>query len=68
MDDIDLMQEREEHSAVARLSHFRLPEGPPATGRCLQCDDVSLERRWCSSECHIDYFKRMRAEAQRPQE
>jgi hypothetical protein len=66
MDDIDMMQEREEHAAPARLAHFRMPIGPEPTGRCLQCDDPSPVRRWCSSECHIDYFKQQRADAQRP--
>lgn len=67
MDDIDLMQEREEHSSVARLAHFRMPVGPEATGSCLWCGASLDLRRWCSSECQVDYFKQQRADAQRPQ-
>ena len=68
MDDIDLMQEREEHSAVARLTTYRMPIGPEATGKCLWCDEPLDLHRWCSSECQIDYFKQQRADAQRPQQ
>lgn len=68
MDDIDLMQEREAHAAPARLAFFRMPEGPAANGACLWCGEPLDLRRWCSSECQIDYFKQQRADAQRPQQ
>ena len=52
MDDADKTQERDEilHSAFLAA---RKPEGPPAIGRCLTCDEPQTEphRRWCDAEC-----------------
>ncbi len=67
MDDLDHLEDREALAAPMRIAAFRMPAGPAPTGRCLQCDDPLPLTRWCSSECHVDYHKRMRAEAQRPQ-
>lgn len=58
-DDIDRTQERAEALApyLARLS--RRPEAPPATGRCLNCDEpVEHPRRWCNNECREDWERR----------
>lgn len=66
MDDLDHTEERESVAAPARLAAFRMPVGPEATGKCLNCDEPLALNRWCSSECLVDWHKRQRADAQRP--
>lgn len=32
------------------------PEGPEATGQCLQCgENVAAPRRWCNADCRDEY-------------
>ena len=40
MDDLDLLQGREERAAPARIAASRKPVGPDPTGNCLNCDEV----------------------------
>lgn len=70
MDDIDRASEREEQLKAEALSK-RMPEGPKATGYCLQCGGVMLmecrgesgmvrrvpdfDRRWCNAQCRDDW-------------
>lgn len=67
MDDLDRLEEREEVAGPARIAAFRMPVGPEATGKCLNCETPLDLKRWCSSECQVDWHKRQRADAQRPQ-
>lgn len=52
MDEIDLAQAKEEIGLSDAIRNARTG-GPVAvaTGRCLWCDDVTGEHRWCSPEC-----------------
>lgn len=49
-DNLDIASEREE---LARnlAQALRKPAGPVATGRCLYCDEISGEHRWCDAHC-----------------
>lgn len=41
----------------------RKPEGPVATGWCLNCDEkLGQGRRFCDADCRDDYEKRARHE------
>jgi hypothetical protein len=67
MDDIDLLQEREERAAPARIAASRKPVGPDPTGNCLNCDEpLAIGCRWCGADCLFDWQKQQRADAQRP--
>lgn len=40
---------------------YRKPEGPKATGFCLNCEEVVAEgKRWCDAQCRDDYERRVR--------
>lgn len=42
----------------------RQPEGPPATGYCLNCDaHLAPKQRWCNLDCRADWEKTERAKA-----
>jgi hypothetical protein len=49
-DDLDIAAEREERERTFAQA-VRKPTGPVATGRCLYCDEISGERRWCDALC-----------------
>lgn len=49
MDDLDRAQALNDLSLAHALT-VRRPEGPPATGRCLYCEEPT-EKRWCSADC-----------------
>ena len=57
----DLAREREELIRAAALAE-RKPEGPMATGYCLECGHPFPAhrdgRRWCNAECRDDWEKR----------
>jgi hypothetical protein len=37
----------------------RRPEGPPATGQCLNCGEVLCgTERWCDADCRRDWEAR----------
>lgn len=53
---------------TAALSQ-RQPEGPKATGHCLNCDArLAAKLRWCDTNCRDDWQKAQRAEAMAPRE
>lgn len=55
-DPIDMASEREEIARASALVTCRKPEGPPATGQCLWCDEpVAPRMRWCCLECSYDW-------------
>lgn len=46
----------------------RKPEGPAATGHCLNCDArLAARQRWCDVNCRTDWEKQLRAQQMRPQ-
>ena len=57
----DLASEREELIRAAALAE-RKPEGPKATGHCLECGHPFAVhkdgRRWCNAECRDDWERR----------
>ena len=57
-DIFDRATEREEMDREAALK-LRKPEGPKATGYCLECGEaVEDERRWCGPECRDSWQRR----------
>ena len=58
MDEIDLAQAKEEIGLADAIRNARMG-GPVAvaTGRCLWCDDVTGEHRWCSVSCRDQWCK-----------
>lgn len=46
----------------------RKPEGPVATGFCLNCGDVLLEVRWCSRECRDTWQRKQKGSTDGPLE
>lgn len=47
----------------------RKPEGPAATGHCLNCDArLAPKLRWCDTNCRDDWSKTQRAVAMAPRE
>lgn len=68
MDDLDMLTQREELAAPARIAASRKPVGPVANGACLNCDDyVPTTHRWCCGECFTDWERQSHADAQRPE-
>jgi hypothetical protein len=54
----DQATEREEQARDIALRQRR-PEGPQACGQCYNCGEVvSGDRRWCDSECRMDWEMR----------
>ncbi len=49
-DNLDIAAEREELERTFAQA-IRKPTGPVATGRCLFCDEITDERRWCDAMC-----------------
>ena len=58
MDEIDLAQAKEEIGLADAIRNARMG-GPVAvaTGRCLWCDDVTGEHRWCGAGCRDQWCK-----------
>lgn len=41
---------------LRQAQRFRKPEGPVATGWCLNCEKETPEgRRWCDTDCRDDW-------------
>lgn len=59
-DDADIAEQETSRLLELRLA-VRKPEGPKATGFCLNCDDGPLEQghRWCDATCR-DEWEQMR--------
>lgn len=67
-DIIDQGNEAAELFRKAALSQ-RAPEGPEATGHCLNCDArLGPKQRWCDVNCRTDWEKTQRAVAMAPRE
>jgi hypothetical protein len=67
-DIIDQANEAAELFRLASLSQ-RKPDGPDATGHCLNCDARLLpKQRWCDVMCREDWEKARRAEFMAPRE
>lgn len=67
-DIIDQGNEAAEIFREAALSQ-RKPEGPVATGHCLNCDArLAPKQRWCDALCRDDWEKAVRAEFMAPRE
>ena len=49
-DNLDIAAEREELERTFAQA-IRKPEGPVATGRCLFCDEITDDLRWCDAMC-----------------
>jgi hypothetical protein len=59
-DELDLASEREEIARAAAIS-LRRPEGPAATGECLECEEpVGAGVRWCCAGCRDDWQRLQR--------
>ncbi len=57
-DIFDRATEREEMDRERALK-MRKPEGPKATGYCLECGEpIGGARRWCGSECRDSWQRR----------
>lgn len=49
------IEERDREQALA----MRKPEGPAATGFCLNCEEPLEDgRRWCDKDCSTDWQRR----------
>jgi len=67
-DIIDQGNETAELFRKAALSQ-RAPEGPTATGNCLNCEwPLTGGKRWCDAACRDDWQKQQRAEHMAPRE
>lgn len=58
MDDIDMVNQREEKLLEARIK-ARKPIGPLPTGKCLWCEEPMqlVTQRWCDADCRDDFDK-----------
>lgn len=66
MDELDHLADREELAGPARIAASRKPVGPPATGECIWCETpTGMFRRFCCTECEIDWTKQQRAASQK---
>lgn len=67
-DIIDQANDAAEVFRKAALSQ-RAPDGPPATGHCLNCDArLGPRQRWCDVMCRADWEKLERAKFMAPRE
>ena len=54
----DMSSAAEEMARIA-AAQFRKPEGPAATGECLNCGESLPDGlRWCDADCQHDYIRR----------
>lgn len=55
-DDADIASREQEQVLALRLT-VRKPEGPAATGRCLNCEKGPLPdgHRWCDAVCRDEW-------------
>jgi hypothetical protein len=67
----DIIDQGNEAAETFRRSALsqRKPEGPAATGFCLNCDArMAQGQRWCDVNCRTDWEKAERAKALAPRE
>ena len=67
----DIIDQANEAAEVFRRSALsqRAPEGPAATGHCLNCEArLRVGSRWCDVHCREDWEKTQRAVAMAPRE
>lgn len=67
----DIIDQGNEAAEIFRRSALsqRKPEGPAATGYCLNCDArLAPKLRWCGPPCRDDWEKQQRAAALAPRE
>jgi hypothetical protein len=67
----DIIDQANEAAEVFNRSALsqRAPDGPAATGHCLNCDArLAPKQRWCDSNCRDDWQKLERAAAMAPRE
>lgn len=56
---MDLADQAQLQALPLEQTFQRKPEGPKATGRCLNCDKkLPLTHRWCDAECLADWRAR----------
>jgi len=56
----DLVDQAQQQAAPLNTTDHRRPEGPKATGQCLNCETPQPPgQRWCDWECKQDYDLRM---------
>lgn len=60
-DEADITGERERFIHLGNLARSKKPEGPPATGNCLNCGEaLPPSVRWCDADCCADWSARNR--------
>lgn len=67
----DIIDQANEAADIFRRSALsqRKPDGPAATGHCLNCDArMAPAQRWCDANCRTDWEKTQRAAAMAPRE
>lgn len=67
----DIIDQGNEAAEIFRKSALsqRKPDGPEATGHCLNCDArLAPKLRWCNADCRTDWEKAERAKAFAPRE
>ena len=67
----DIIDQANDAADIFRKSALsqRKPEGPAATGFCLNCDArMAQGQRWCDAACREDWEKAQRAAAMSPRE
>lgn len=67
----DIIDQGNETAEIFRRSALsqKKPEGPEATGYCLNCEArLGPNRRWCDAPCRDDWQKAQRAETMAPRE
>lgn len=66
MDDVDLVQERDERFAPYQIANSKKAEGPAAIGICHYCaEPVPEQHRWCDAECRSDWEYEEKRKVQR---
>lgn len=67
----DIIDQGNEAAEIFRRSALsqRKPDGPDATGHCLNCDArLAPKQRWCDVNCREDWEKAQRAVLMAPRE
>lgn len=67
----DIIDQANEAADIFRRSALsqRKPDGPAATGHCLNCDArMAPQQRWCDVNCRTDWEKAQRAVLMAPRE
>lgn len=53
-DEADMTQARQEAEEAMRARQTPVPALPPATGRCLYCDEAA-DTHFCSTDCRQEW-------------